>query len=237
MKYTKSEWERKVYLHKCECYLCGRSYAHLSPAHIIPPESGGTNLICNIATLCRSCSRIVDTNLPGFDSYLWERTSKINRVIVVSLYANPLHSGHLNMIRAARTLGDYLVVIVNSDKQVELKGSTKFMDEQERLYVVASLKDVDNVLLSQDEGRSVSKDLEFLQPHVFANGGDVTGPNCSESDICKKLNIKTVFGAGGEKSQGSSDLKKELIKRHEMDKWSRIGPKKIFGKENERCNF
>ena len=41
------------------------------------------------------------------------------RVVVVSGYFNPIHSGHLDYLEEAKKLGDYLVVIVNSDNQVQ----------------------------------------------------------------------------------------------------------------------
>ena len=65
------------------------------------------------------------------------------RVVVVSGYFNPIHSGHLDYLEQAKKLGDYLVVIVNSDKQVEMKGSDPFMNEYERLKIVRALRCVD----------------------------------------------------------------------------------------------
>ena len=49
------------------------------------------------------------------------------RVIIISGYFNPLHSGHLDYIESAKEKGDYLIVIVNNDKQVEMKGSVQFI--------------------------------------------------------------------------------------------------------------
>ena len=42
------------------------------------------------------------------------------RVVVISGYFNPIHTGHLDYIKAASKLGDRLVVIVNNDEQVKL---------------------------------------------------------------------------------------------------------------------
>ena len=44
------------------------------------------------------------------------------RVVVISGFFNPLHIGHIDYISAARNLGDFLIVIVNNDEQVETKG-------------------------------------------------------------------------------------------------------------------
>ena len=51
------------------------------------------------------------------------------RVIVASGYFNPIHAGHLDYLESAKKLADYLIVIVNNDKQVKMKGSDPFMDE------------------------------------------------------------------------------------------------------------
>ena len=58
------------------------------------------------------------------------------RVTVVSLYANPIHCGHLDYIEAAVKMGNYVIAIVNNDHQVKLKGSQPFMSEEERLRIV-----------------------------------------------------------------------------------------------------
>ena len=53
-------------------------------------------------------------------------------VVVVSGYFNPIHPGHISMILDAKEYADKLIVIVNSDKQVKMKGSVPFMDEWAR---------------------------------------------------------------------------------------------------------
>lgn len=73
------------------------------------------------------------------------------RVVVVSGYFNPIHSGHIDYLESAKERGDYLIVIVNNDHQVSLKGSDPFMDENERLRIVKSLRCVDKAVISIDE--------------------------------------------------------------------------------------
>ena len=59
----------------------------------------------------------------------------MKKIVITSGYFNPLHIGHINLIKEAKTLGDYLVVIVNNDKQIKIKGSVHFMPEQERIEI------------------------------------------------------------------------------------------------------
>ena len=81
------------------------------------------------------------------------------KIVVISGYFNPIHSGHLDYIQEAKKLGDFLVVIVNNDDQVKIKGSIPFMDEEERARIVSSIKGVDYTYISTDEDGTVSNSL------------------------------------------------------------------------------
>jgi cytidyltransferase-like protein len=117
--------------------------------------------------------------------------------VAVSGYFNPLHVGHLEMIEKAKELGNYLIVILNSDLQVGIKGSFPFMSEKDRMKVISSLRDVDEVFLSIDKDVTVCKSLEKVKPDIFANGGDRKNLNdIPEYDVCDRLNIKMVDGLG-----------------------------------------
>ena len=81
--------------------------------------------------------------------------SKMNqKAIIVSGYFNPLHKGHLELFAHAKAMGDKLFVIVNNDFQRHLKGSKEFMLEDERVFIVNRIKDVDEVILSIDQNRT-----------------------------------------------------------------------------------
>jgi len=147
---------------------------------------------------------------------------KIKKIAITSGYFNPMHVGHINLFREAKKIGDALVVIVNNDEQVKLKGSVPFMTENERLEVIKDIKHVDDVFLSIDSYREgshvpISKSLEAISlkyPDAelfFAKGGDRNSDNIpeSESKICGQLGIKVVNGVGGGKVQSSSWLIKK----------------------------
>ena len=136
--------------------------------------------------------------------------------VVVSGYFNPVHKGHLELFEKARTVGDILIVIVNSDHQRELKGSKEFMNEDERLRIVEALKPVDFALISADEDKTQNCTLKEIWTMfnrtfniVFANGGDQTNESIPESETCDFLNIKMIDGLG-KKVQSSSWLLKQL---------------------------
>jgi len=133
------------------------------------------------------------------------------KVVVASGYFNPLHIGHVKYLKSAKRLGDKLIVIVNNDKQVRMKGKS-FMNERERMEIVESLRCVDKVFLSIDKDRTVCKSLAYLKPDVFCKGGDSTPDNVPELETCEKLGIKVIFGIGGKKIQSSSWLKEKVRK-------------------------
>ena len=139
----------------------------------------------------------------------------MKKVVVVSGYFNPIHKGHIELFNKAKSHGDKLWVIVNNDLQRKLKGSNRFMNEDERLLIVSNLKMVDFSIISVDEDRTVSETLRVLytksissdpkQRLIFANGGDQTNESIPESYICNMLNIEMVDGLG-DKIQSSSWL-------------------------------
>lgn len=144
-----------------------------------------------------------------------EKKSK-RTAVVVSGYFNPVHKGHLELFEKARTIGDILIVIVNSDHQRKLKGSREFMSEDERLRIVEALKPVDFALISMDEDKTQNRTLKEVWTMfnrafniVFANGGDQTNQSIPEAETCDFLNIKLVDGLG-KKIQSSSWILKQL---------------------------
>jgi cytidyltransferase-like protein len=135
-----------------------------------------------------------------------------SKIVIVSGYFNPIHKGHLEYFINAKTQGELLFVIVNSDFQRELKGSKEFQKEDERLFIVQHIKEVDQAFLSIDQDRTVCKTLESLYHQfgktyglAFANGGDQTNQSIPETQICQTLGIELIDGLG-EKIQSSSWL-------------------------------
>ncbi len=135
-----------------------------------------------------------------------------SKIVIVSGYFNPIHKGHLEYFINAKSQGEFLFVIVNSDFQRDLKGSKEFQKEDERLFIVKHIKEVDQSFLSIDKDRTVCKTLEMLYSQfgssyelAFANGGDQNNNSIPEVPICRALGIDLIDGLG-EKIQSSSWL-------------------------------
>ena len=132
------------------------------------------------------------------------------RAIIVSGYFNPLHKGHLEYFKLAKSIADELFVIINNDIQRKLKGSKEFMLEDERCLIISNLIIVDKIFLSVDNDRTVIKTIKKINSEmsdkynlIFGNGGDQNNLTIPETDICKKLGIKMVDNLG-DKIQSSS---------------------------------
>lgn len=133
------------------------------------------------------------------------------KVVICSGYFNPLHGGHLNLIESAAMLGDHLVVVVNNDRQQQLKKGRVILDECNRLRLVRALKGVDSVILSVDQDPTIVRTLDMIARQypgdelVFANGGDRNSTaDIPEAGVCNLHAVEMVFGVGGDRKSDSS---------------------------------
>ncbi len=164
---------------------------------------------------------------------------KKEKAIIVSGYFNPLHKGHLELFKKAKSQADKLWVIVNSDFQRELKGSTEFMSDTERLEIVKAIKWVDYALISSDRDRTQCYTLQqfhemFSDKYdlAFANGGDQTNDTIPEKEVCERLGIELLDGLG-DKIQSSSWLLKADLKEKTKRYFELFSTKNVKGLENE----
>jgi len=131
------------------------------------------------------------------------------KIVIVTGGFDPVHSGHIAYLKAARELGDRLIVGVNSDQWLERKKGKSFMPVTERVSIIENLKPVDGVLLFNDnDGSAVEaiKNVRQLYPDadlVFANGGDRTNVNIPEMSF-EDDRLTFEFGVGGTNKANSS---------------------------------
>ncbi|MFB6075776.1 MAG: adenylyltransferase/cytidyltransferase family protein [Candidatus Aenigmatarchaeota archaeon] len=139
------------------------------------------------------------------------------KIVAVSGGFDPVHIGHLELLRDAKSLGDKLVVILNNDNWLKNKKGYAFMDEEEKKEILGEFECVDEVFITEHgervEDPSVCEALRKIKPDVFANGGDRKKHNVPEYDLCEELGIDMTFNVGGEKKQSSSKLVENARKR------------------------
>ena len=123
----------------------------------------------------------------------------MKKAIIVSGYFNPLHKGHLDLFEKAKEVGDILIVIVNNDKQREMKGSQFFQDEEERIRIIRALSVVDMAWISIDKDSTQNATLKVMVDKffgamnlAFANGGDQNNDTIPEAEICKMFDLSLI---------------------------------------------
>jgi len=131
----------------------------------------------------------------------------MERIVLVTGGFDPLHSGHIEYFKAAKELGDKLVVGVNTDMWLTRKKGRPFMPISERISIIQNLSMVDHcILYDDDDDTSIEaiKNVKMMYPDaqvVFANGGDRTQENIPEMVFD---DVEFVFGVGGEDKKNSS---------------------------------
>jgi cytidyltransferase-like protein len=131
------------------------------------------------------------------------------KIVLITGGFDPLHSGHIAYFKAAKTLGDMLIVGLNSDDWLVRKKGAAFMPWNERLCIINNLSMVDEVYTFDDDDGSAKHFIQQARAHypdaelIFANGGDRTKDNIPEMDVIDS-NLSFVFGVGGEDKKNSS---------------------------------
>lgn len=113
------------------------------------------------------------------------------------------HVGHLNILKRAKELGDYLVVAVSSDRFNEIKGKKCAIPENERMAIVEAIKYVDEVILEN----SWEQKIDDIQKHnidIFVMGDDWKGKFDFLKDYCEVVYLPRTDGIS------TTQIKKEL---------------------------
>jgi len=143
------------------------------------------------------------------------------KVVIASGGFDPIHSGHIGYLNAAKQLGDILIVGVNSDDWLIRKKGQAFLPWNERAEIVKNLKCVDQVLgFNDDDGTAIDLINKVCKAFptsklIFANGGDRTRNNIPEMIV---PNVEFAFGIGGENKVNSSSSILESWKTSKVDR-------------------
>jgi cytidyltransferase-like protein len=146
------------------------------------------------------------------------------KISVVSGGFDPIHSGHIEYLKAAKLNSDKLIVLLNSDMWLEQKKGKFFMPFSERKTILANLSMVDEVVGFEDDKEGTCKNglLKLKKDYpkdeiYFCNGGDRNEENIPEASV---KDIHLVFGVGGnEKKNSSSWILKKWAYDHEKRVW------------------
>lgn len=145
------------------------------------------------------------------------------KISVVSGGFDPIHSGHISYINAAKKYGDYLIIALNSDEWLKQKKGKEFMPFEERKAILENIRNVDEVLsFEDDEKGSCIKALEKIKAKfpdheiIFCNGGDRGKENIPEMSVS---GITFEFSVGGDDKKNSSSW---ILKNWKYEKERRV---------------
>ena len=124
---------------------------------------------------------------------VWDLRQRGGVLVATGGCFDVLHAGHVATLEAARSLGDGLVVLLNSDESARrLKGPGRPVNSQEdRTRVLLSLSCVDAVItFDEDDPRDA---LRSLRPQVWAKGGDYEDADLPEADLVRSWGGRVVL--------------------------------------------
>jgi D-beta-D-heptose 7-phosphate kinase/D-beta-D-heptose 1-phosphate adenosyltransferase len=107
-----------------------------------------------------------------------------------------LHLGHVRYLQEARSLGDFLVLGLNSDESIhKLKGPSRpLVPEQERAEILAALSCIDYVTIFPEP--TAGELIDLLQPAIYVKGADYATPS-HLPDTSRLPEAKHVLAYGG----------------------------------------
>jgi D-beta-D-heptose 7-phosphate kinase/D-beta-D-heptose 1-phosphate adenosyltransferase len=159
-----------------------------------------------------------------------KHTPEKKPTVMVSGGFDPVHAGHIRMIRDAANFGD-VIVIANSDDWLYRKKGFVFMDFNQRAEILNAIKGVISVDSVDDTDGTVCEAIRRLKPDFFANGGDRGRSNTPEQAVCEELGVKLLWGVGGDKKLASSS---DLVQNARDFEHSLGRPVRTKAKHSER---
>ena len=136
----------------------------------------------------------------------------MKNIILVSGGFDPIHQGHIKLIKEASKYGS-VVVLLNSDEWLRKKKGKEFHNFEERKIIMESIK---GVIEFNDDDKTcidgIKKAKKSFKKSIikFANGGDRNNETTPEIEFCNQHGIEMLWGIGGnEKSNSSSWILKK----------------------------
>lgn len=118
-----------------------------------------------------------------------------------------LHVGHINILKRARELGDYLVVCLSSNEFNEIKGKKSYFSFEDRKYILESLKYVDEVIPEYTWEQKI-QDVQEHNIDTFVMGNDWEGKFDFLKEYCEVIYLNRTDGIS------TTQIKEELKKQN-----------------------
>lgn len=131
----------------------------------------------------------------------------MKRVITYGTY-DLLHYGHIELLRRAREMGDYLIVALSSDEFNRIKNKKSYYNYEQRKMMLESIRYVDLVIPEEGWGQK-EKDVERYDIDTFVMGHDWEGEFDFLKDTCEVIYLRRTEGIS------TTKVKKELYGKEE----------------------
>ncbi|MDS4052834.1 glycerol-3-phosphate cytidylyltransferase [Staphylococcus capitis] len=116
----------------------------------------------------------------------------MKRVITYGTY-DLLHYGHIELLRRAREMGDYLIVALSTDEFNQIKNKKSYYDYEQRKMMLESIRYVDLVIPEEGWGQK-EKDVDRFDVDVFVMGRDWEGEFDFLKDKCEVIYLNRTEG-------------------------------------------
>ncbi len=116
----------------------------------------------------------------------------MKKVITYGTY-DLLHVGHINLLRRAKALGDYLIVVLSTDEFNALKGKKAYTSYEDRKKIVEAIRYVDEVIPERTWEQKID-DVKNNNVDVFVMGDDWTGKFDFLKDYCEVVYLPRTEG-------------------------------------------
>lgn len=130
----------------------------------------------------------------------------MKKVITYGTY-DLLHVGHINLLRRAKALGDYLVVALSTDEFNQLKDKKAYYPYEDRKVILEAIKYVDEVIPENTWEQKI-EDVKNNQIDVFVMGDDWKGKFDFLSDYCEVVYLNRTEGISTTKIKADLQQKK-----------------------------
>lgn len=126
----------------------------------------------------------------------------LKRIITYGTY-DLLHYGHIELLRRAKEMGEYLIVALSTDEFNKLKNKKSYYDYEQRKMMLESIRYVDLVIPENDWEQKIS-DVEKYHVDTFIMGHDWEGEFDFLKDHCEVIYLKRTEGIS------TTQIKEEL---------------------------
>jgi rfaE bifunctional protein nucleotidyltransferase chain/domain len=148
-------------------------------------------------------------NLNELGDIVKEERKKGRKIVFANGCFDIIHVGHIRYLKEAKTLGDLLIVAINSDSSAKkLKGDGRpVTPENERAEIVAAIEYVDYVTIFNEP--NVSNLLLALKPDIHAKGTDYTEDSVPEANTVRAYGGRVAI-TGDKKERSSTEIIKKV---------------------------